>query len=297
MKNNQLRADLMLLLVTLCWGISYYMMDLCLAEMGPFTLNAYRFLGAFAVAAIFGFKKIKNLNKTTIYYSVLIGVALYFTYIGATYGVMFTSLSNVGFLCALSVVICPILNFIFRKIVPDKKLGIVVVMCTIGIALLSLGDDFKLASGDILCILAATAYAVQIILMEVGVNKEEVDAFTIGVSQLLVCGSLCLITALIAETPAVPQTGKVWISVIFLSLFCTGLAFIVQAIAQQYTTAARVAVIYTLEPVFAGIVAFLLAGEILTPKAYLGAAILIVSMFILELDIKSLREKKNKVKS
>ena len=47
---KQMQADLMLILVTLCWGVSYYLMDLSLADMDPFTLNAHRFLGAFFIS-------------------------------------------------------------------------------------------------------------------------------------------------------------------------------------------------------------------------------------------------------
>lgn len=56
----------MLVLVTLCWGVSYYLMDLCLADMDPFTLNAHRFLGAFVIAALLSWKKIRTVNRTTL---------------------------------------------------------------------------------------------------------------------------------------------------------------------------------------------------------------------------------------
>ena len=77
--------------------------------------------------------------------------------------------------------------------------------------------------------------------------------------------------AFVCETPRLPGSGPIWGAVAFLAVFCTGLAFIVQTLAQQYTSASHVGVIFTLEPVFAGIVAFLFAGEVLTPRAYVGA--------------------------
>ena len=92
----------MLVLVTLCWGISYYLMDLALTDMDPFTLNAHRFLGAFAVAGLLSYKKVKDVNRITLKYSLLVGAALVFVYIGATFGVKYTTLSNSGFLCALT---------------------------------------------------------------------------------------------------------------------------------------------------------------------------------------------------
>ena len=294
--SKQVRADGILILVTLCWGVSYLLMDISLEELDPFTLNAFRFLGAFAIAALVSFKKIRTVNKTTLKYSLLVGFALVFVYIGATLGVKYTSLSNSGFLCALTVVFTPILAWLFFKKAPGKKLTFVVILCFIGIALLTLGDDFSInmehLKGDLLCLMCAVAYAADLLLTEKAVSHEEVDAYNLGVFQLGVTGALNLIMALIVETPQAPQTMEVWSAVIFLSVFCTGVAFVLQPVAQQYTTASHVGVIFTLEPVFAAVVAYFFAGEILSFKAYLGAALMLASIFIMEIDFKTLKKKK-----
>ncbi len=290
---TQLKADLMLVMVTLCWGVSYYMIDLCLVEMGTFNLNAFRFLGAFIIAAIFTFPKLKDVNKTTLKYAFYIGVSLVFVYMGATFGVMYTSLSNSGFLCALSVVFTPLLGLIILKQKLEKKMVMVVLVCLVGIALMSLNEQLKPALGDIFCLMCAFAYAVDLLITEKAVAKEEVNAFQLGVFQLGFTGVFMLILSFIFEDPCLPTTGIVWGSALFLAVFCTGLAFIIQTIAQQYTTATHVGVIFTLEPVFAGIVAFALAGEILLPRAYLGAFLLLASLLIMEIDVKSLFKKKS----
>ncbi len=294
--SKQVRVDGILILVTLCWGVSYLLMDISLEELDPFTLNAFRFLGAFAIAALVSFKKIRTVNKTTLKYSLLVGFALVFVYIGATFGVKYTSLSNSGFLCALTVVFTPILAWLFFKKAPGKKLTFVVILCFIGIALLTLGDDFSInmehLKGDMLCLMCAVAYAADLLLTEKAVSHEEVDAYNLGVFQLGVTGALNLIMALIVETPQAPQTMEVWSAVIFLSVFCTGVAFVLQPVAQQYTTASHVGVIFTLEPVFAAVVAYFFAGEILSFKAYLGAALMLASIFIMEIDFKTLKKKK-----
>lgn len=282
---QQMKADIMLLIVTLFWGVSYWLIDISLTEVGPFTLNALRFLIAFFIALIFAFPKLKTINVITLKYSAVIGTALLFVYIGATFGVKYTSLSNAGFLCALTVVITPILAFFFLKQKPEKKLAVVVVMSLFGIALLSLKDDLKPALGDIFCIMAAFAYAVDLLMTEVAVKKENVNVFQLGVFQLGFTGLFNLIISLFAETPALPHTPKTWVAVLFLSVFCTGLAFIVQVLAQQYTSASHVGVIFSLEPVFAGVVAFFLAGEVLSPRAYVGAVLLVSGLFVMELDL------------
>lgn len=294
---TQLKADLMLILVTLGWGTSYYLMDIALTDMGPFTLNAYRFIGAFIVAGLMAFKMLKSVNKTTLMYSLLIGFVLVFVYTGATFGVKYTTLSNSGFLCGLTVIFVPIFELIFLHKKPQKKIIVAVTMSLIGIMLLTLKDDFSInmenLKGDLLCLVCAVAYAVDLIVTEKAVSHEKVDAFQLGVFQLGVTGMFMLILAVIFEQPHLPGTGAVWGSVIFLSLFCTGVAFIVQAIAQQYTTASHVGIIFTLEPVFSAIVAFIFAGEILTAKSYLGAVIMTAALFVTEIDFKALFRKKD----
>ena len=292
---KQMQADLMLILVTLCWGVSYYLMDLSLADMDPFTLNAYRFLGAFFIAAAISWKKVKTVNKTTLKYSALVGIALVFVYIGATFGVKYTSLSNSGFLCAMTVVFTPMISSIILKEKQDRKVIAAVLMCFVGIAMLTLKDDFSInmgnLKGDLLCLMCAFAYAIDLLLTEKAVSHEEVDAYQLGVFQLGVTGVCNLIMAFITEQPHLPSSPSIWGAVLFLAVFCTGVAFVIQPVAQQYTTAAHTGVIFALEPVFAAVVAVIFAHEILTLKSYFGAFLMVLSIFVMEIDFGSLMKK------
>lgn len=294
--SKQLKADLMLLLVTLCWGVSYYLVDVSLEDMGSFTLNANRFLIAFVVAALIAFPKLKNVSKKTLKYSVILGILLVFVYIGATFGIQYTTLSNTSFLCGLAVVFTPVLSSIIYKKVPDRKLIVVIMMSTAGIALLTLKDNFTInydnLLGDFLSVMCAFVYAIDLLVTEKAVAHEDVDPFQLGVFQLGVTGVLNLVLALILEKPHFPTEPRIWGSVLFLAILCTGVAFIVQAIAQQYTNASHVCIIFSLETVFAGIVAYIFAQEVLTFKSYIGAALMITSIFIMEIDFKELMEKR-----
>ena len=61
--NKQTQADMMLVLVTLCWGVSYYLVNLCLAELQPMNLNAFRFLLAFLVLGPIFWKKLRTRSR------------------------------------------------------------------------------------------------------------------------------------------------------------------------------------------------------------------------------------------
>lgn len=289
---TSLKADIGLLIVTLCWGISYILIDVCLEELSNMGLNAVRFLVAFAIAYPCAFKKMRHPSKETIKYAFIVSAILTVVYITATYGVMYTSLSNCGFLNGLSTVFTPIVGYFIFKKRPEKKIVPVVIICTVGIALVSLDSSFRPALGDIFCLGCAVSYAFHLQITENAVKSDKVDAFQLGVFQLGLVGVYMLILSFIIGGPVLPQTGKVWAAALFLAIFCTGLAFIVQAVAQQYTSANHVGVIFALEPVFSGICAFFIAGEVLLPRAYLGAVLMIGSLFVMEVDFGGLRKGK-----
>lgn len=290
-RSKQLKADIMLMLVTLGWGVSYFMMDMCLEEIDPLTLNAFRFLGAFAVAWLLAAKKAIHVSRMTLKYAFLVSLSLVVVYIGATYGVKYTSQSNAGFLCSTAVIFTPILTFLFKRVVPEKKIIFVVILCTAGMALMTLDSHLRVAWGDILCLMCGATYSVFLLINETGVRRDDVDAFQLGIYQMGFTGAWMFLLALIFEDMTLPQTGGCWASLLFLTVFCTGVAFIAQVIGQQYTTATHVGVIFTLEPVFAAIVAFLFAGERLLPRAYAGMAMMLVSILIMELGGESKEEK------
>ena len=140
---KQQKADLWLLLITGFWGSSYYLTDVCLGEMPPMWLNAFRFLLAFALLGPVFRSRLKNLNRATVRGALLVGVALVGTYVFYGYGVSRTSLSNAGFISALAVVFTPLFDFLFRGRKPKPKLFVALALCTLGLGLLTLGKDFR----------------------------------------------------------------------------------------------------------------------------------------------------------
>lgn len=291
---TQLKADLMLVLVTFFWGLSYLLTDLALGELGVFTLNALRFLIAFAAALLLFPRKLAAPSRSTLGLSVLTGTALLCVYAFNTFGVKYTSLTNAGFLCALTVVFTPLLDFLCFRTRPSRKLFLVLVMSVTGIGLLTLSGGMRPALGDILCILCAVSNAAYLIITERGVARDKVNAFQLGIYQQLFTGLGMLVLALIFEPPSLPRSPAVWGSVLVLSLFCTGAAFLIQAVALQYTTASHVGIIFCLEPVFNSVLAFFVAREVLAPQAYLGGVLLIAGLLVMETDLSRLFSPRSK---
>lgn len=286
--SNQKKADIALVFVTLFWGVSYVMADYALTMLHPFMLSAVRFSIAFAVSYAMFFKRMKNVSRATLKYAFVIGIFLSAVYAFTNFGMRYTSLTNVGFILALPVIITPLLNYFFRKIKPDLKLAAVLGLATIGMALLTLNENLVPAFGDILCLLAAIAYAADIIVTEIAVQREDVDALQLGVFVLGTVGVLSTILNLLFGESSKVTDPTLWLVVFLLAVFATGFAFIAQSVAQQYTSSNRVGLIFTLEPVFAAFAAYGIAGEILSTRAYVGAFLMLLAVIWAEVDFKNL---------
>ena len=81
---------------------------------------------------------------------------------------------------------------------------------------------------------------------------------------------------------------------LFLGVFCSGICFVIQSVEQQFTTASHASLIFTLEPVFSAVFAYFLLSERLTVRGYFGAALMLVSLLIMELDVPALLKKDEK---
>ena len=314
-KLKQWQADALLVSLTMWWGFSNVAMDTCLEDMNPFNLNAFRFITGTIIVLPFCWKRIKScINRKTVKYGILIGISLFGTYICSTFGVSYTDISKVGFLCALAVIITPILNAIFLKHYPSVKTVICILLSFIGVMLLTLNKGFTINTanlkGDLLCVGCSFFYAIDILLTNSALSmnftedsdttehsgeghieerreerrKEYVDPMALGVIQLLLVGIINVIISSAFYELHMPSDGRYMLTALFLAVFCTGVSFVVQPIAQQYTAANRVGIIFTLEPVFNLLAAIFIAGEILTAREYIGGALMLLSIIIMELD-------------
>jgi drug/metabolite transporter (DMT)-like permease len=265
------------------WGASCVLTKIGLSGLEPLTMMAIRFLLAFVLSAAIFWKRIAASEWITIKYSAILAGILFVVYIFMTYGVKYTSASNAGFLTCLASVFIPIFAFVFLKQKQEKKVIFSICLATVGVALLSFDEALKFNIGDALCILCSVAFAVHILVM--GAYTKRVDSLALGVLQLGFAGIYSLAAAFIFETPELPQTTQSWVIVLILSIFCTAVGFIVQSVAQKYTTPSHTGLIFTMEPAFAALFAFMFLGEVLAVRGYIGEVLMIMSILIVEVEL------------
>lgn len=190
----QLKADLMLLLVTFFWGASILLTKLGLDGIEEYNLIALRFIIAFLLSGLIFYKHLFKVDFKTVKYAFILASVLFIVYIFATFGTKYTSVSNAGFLLCLTVIFIPILSAIFLKHIPEKKVIVGIILTIIGIGLLTLTSEFKIGNGDIFCILSALFYAIHVIIT--GSVTKHVNSIALGVVQLGFVGLFSLIFSL-----------------------------------------------------------------------------------------------------
>ncbi|WDF50151.1 DMT family transporter [Paenibacillus sp. KACC 21273] len=278
---KQSRADLLILLVTLCWGSSYLFMKMGLGSLSEYNLIALRFGLAFILTGILFFNHLRRIDWTTLGYSALIGLALFAVFVFIMFGLKTTTTSNAGFLVSLTVIFVPLIHFIVFK----KKLRMTqtagVLLAIVGIGLLTLSGPLGIHSGDLLCILASICYAVYILLTSAAAKIVR-STLNLGICQLGFAGLYGLIFSFIFESPHLPYTLNGWIAVLALSVVCSAFGFIIQPVAQKYTTPTRTGLIFCMEPVFAALFAFLFEHELLSIQGYIGAGVVLLGVVVSE---------------
>jgi len=288
---TQKQADIALLLITMFWGLANVISEIAIHEMTSFQLNAIRFTIAFTLSWAFFRKKMKHISKATLKASLVIGLLLTGVYVLAIESLYHTDVTNMGFMLSLHVILVPVINFIFRKIIPEKKLIFCICIATVGLGLLTLGGSaMKIRLGDVMAFLSTTLYAVDMICTDVFVAKEDVDPLQLGILQLGVCAVLFMAYVAITGQTLLVTGVESWACILYLAIFATAAAFIVQPVAQSLTSVSRVGIIFACEPAFTSLSAFFIIRERLPLPAYLGAAMMFVSLIVMNIELPSKRK-------
>lgn len=272
------KADLLIATVSIAWGTSYLLMKFGLNGVEPFNLITLRFGIAFATTFIIFFPRVIKADVKAMGYSALLGLILFGVFTALLFGLSTTTVSSAGFLTSTTVIFVPILQSLLTRTIPKPPIVAGVLVIVAGIGLLTIGDTFEIKSGSMLCLLGAILYAVHIIVTNYCAHKT--DTLQLGILQLGFAAFYGLIFSFIFETPTLPVTTTEWIAVLGLALVCSAFGFVVQPIAQQFTTPERTGVLFALEPVFSALFGFIFLQEILQLQGYIGALLVLAGVFI-----------------
>ena len=268
-----------LLLVSASWGLAFVVMKDAIERQSVNSFLFTRFL--VAVIAMFLLKPtvIQVINREVLRKGFIAGLFLAAGYILQTLGLALTGAAVTGFITGLYVVATPVIAALVLRVRITAFTWGCVLLATVGLALLSL-KGWNLGYGEFLVFLCAIAFAAHIIALSKWSNGLDVYAMTIV--QLTTCALATGVISLIQGYEAPPDSNG-WYVVLFTAIICTAVAFVVQTWSQAHMSATKVAVILTMEVVFAALFAVVFGGESLSLRTLFGGVLVFAAMFMIVL--------------
>ncbi|MDH1264366.1 DMT family transporter [Pseudomonas sp. GD03944] len=288
MRSQALRADLLMLLTAMIWGSSFVAQRLGMDSIGPFLYSGLRFaLATLALLPVLWFLQYRArhtpapaMSRQLILGGMAMGLALTLGINLQQVGLLFTSVTNSGFITGLYVIIVPLLGLLLGQ---RASLGIWLgaSLAVVGMFLLSVGEGFQVASGDWIQLAGAFIWGVHVLL--VGFFAGRHDPLRLALVQFATCAVISLLLAVILEDIHLEAIIAAGPAILYGGLFGVAVGFTLQVIAQKHAIASHAAIILSLEAVFAAVAGALLLGEALAIKGYFGCALMLGGMFLAQL--------------
>ena len=277
-RRPDLAPTLSLVAVTAIWGSTFVVVKDAVEKIPVTDFLTWRFGMAALAMLVLRPRSVAALGPAGRRAGALLGLALGVGYLLQTLGLERTSPAISGFITGLYVALTPIGAAVLLRKPPGRIAWIAVALATAGLGLLSL-HGFSIGAGELLTLGCAVAFTFHIVGL--GHWASSYDAYGLAVVQLLTTALLCGVVA-VPGGLAVPPDASVWGALALTALAATALAFVVQTWAQAHLAPTRAAVIMTMEPVFSGVFAVALAGEVLGPRTLVGAALVLGAMLLTE---------------
>jgi drug/metabolite transporter (DMT)-like permease len=277
------KVDGSLVAITLIWGVTFVLVKQALADVSTLLFLTLRFsIAAAAVALIFRKEFRAPTARISLLRGVLAGIVLFGGYVLQTAGLKFTSASKAGFITGLYVPLVPIIGGVVLRKLPQISEMIGIVIAGTGMVLLTVQKDIlHIAGGDLLVAGCAAAFACHILMLGRFSPKSNLGLLT--VAQIATGALLGAATFWWVEPVRLTWTFNVWVTLAVTSLLATALAFFVQTWAQRWSSPTRTVLIFSLEPVFAWVASYVLAGEVLSHRGVAGAVLILAGILVVEL--------------
>ncbi len=265
------------------------MSALALEYYTPYQILAVRFtIGALLLSVVFH-KRLLRVDKSVLWKGALLGILLFAAFALQTVGLQFTTPSKNAFLTGVNVVMVPFIAFILYKRKLDAFELFGAVLALIGVAVLSLQWSTTINIGDMLTLGCAVMFAFHIFYTARFVRTE--DAILLTLLQMAIAAVISCLTVIGMGETSFSMEPKGISSVLYLAVFSTTLAFLMQTVGQKHLSETKAAIILSTESVWGMIFSVALAYELLTFRMFLGALIIFIAILLSEVRPQLLKKR------
>lgn len=296
-KSKTVLSSFLLMIAAFIWGTAFVAQKEGLEQIGNFTFLCLRSCLAVVVLTPVSFFIYKNnrrkigegehgenkqfISKRLVIGGLLCGVSVCLASLVQQYGIILSGVGKSGFLTTLYILIVPILGLIFKRKV-NPILWFCIVIATCGMYFLCVTEAGSITIGDVLLIMCAFLFAVQIMIVDHYVKT--VDGVRLSLIQFGVTAVVSAVGMFLFEEVDPVAIGDAWFSIFYAGVMSSGIAFTLQIVAQKHLNPTVASLIMSLESVFAAL-AGAVFGERLTGSEIFGCALVFLAIILAQLPV------------
>lgn len=283
-KIKEVGADFLLVLVAIAWGSTFFIVQDAITQTPVYLFLFWRFFLAALLMSLFSYKYFSHMDIKVLKAGMILGLFMFLGYAFQTFALTYTYSSTVGFITGLNVVIVPLVSYLLLKQKASIYSLLGAIIASIGLYYLSLkSDDLGFSLGEFYALICAAMFALHIVFT--GYFSRHYNAYLLVSIQFFTVAFCSLIGSILTQKTIIPANvnGLLINALLITVIFATIFAFWVQTAMQRFTTATKTAIIFTLEPVSAGLFGYLFAHEVLSMQQFFGALLILVGILVAEL--------------
>ena len=278
-------ATLLLIFATAIWGLAFIAQKSAMNYMEPMSFIGARYLlGGLVVVplALHEYSRRKrNITQKEWAIILFLGINLFLGSWLQQWGLIETTVTNGGFLTGLYVFFVPLILLIIFRTKPHFIVWICVPLAMAGLFFLNGGSLNQLNSGDQLIIFSAVFWAMHVLAIGYAARITGMPVL-VSCFTFLIAGMISTAGAFATETPSLSGISAGWVEIAYTGILSTAVAFTLQAVGQMRVPPANAAIILSGESLFAALGGAIVLGERLLPIGYFGAALIFLSILMVE---------------
>ena len=288
--SKQFKGSLSIILATVIWGSTFVAQSVGVDHVGPFTFLSIRCFLAVAMLLLVLFLRnrkdfFKILTDVRLWKAgIPCGIALFAATALQQVGLIYTTAGKGGFITTMYIIMVPIFG-LFLKQKPPNMVGISVVIAAVGLYLISGAGFAAINIGDVLMLLCAVAFAVQILIMDRVAG--ELNSMALNMSQALVCAVISGVCALIFDSTTWQGILDCWFPLCWAGIMSMGIAYTLQIVGQKSIEPTTASLLMSFESVFAAISGWLLLNESFTLTEGIGCILVFAAIMLTQIPFKA----------
>lgn len=289
---EQWKRSAMLLLAATIWGTAFVAQSEGTDYVGGFTFNCVRSLigGAVLIPCIFLLRRLQGnadepripmrKNKTLLKAGAACGFWLCIATNLQQQGIRFTTVGKAGFITALYIVLVPVFGLFLHKKV-RRLVWLALCMAVAGLYFLCINETLTLGAGDLLLLLCAAGFAVQILTIDH--YAPLVDCVEMSCVEFWVCGLLSAVPMVLFEEVRLANLIDAAAPILYAGVLSSGIAYTLQAVGQKNLNPTLACMIMSLESVVSVLAGLLILHQRLSGREILGCCLMFAAVIIAQM--------------